>query len=186
MLIFFQFIVGGKSSGFQDGSLQEAKFNSPQGVAFYNEFELYIADTENHAIRLIDLQNQTVKTVAGNGKQGIDFVGGKIGNLQEISSPWDLCLVPADHVKEHVTPGFGLVNFGKKKGQSPFPNVPPPPPPPPGLSSLSQSISHIPKTSSTEGVAQNLDEKIVLLIAMSGIHQIWALFLKDTIWWKGK
>lgn len=26
----------------------------------------------------------------------------------------------------------------------------------------------------------------VLLIAIAGIHQIWALFLEDTTWWKNK
>lgn len=26
----------------------------------------------------------------------------------------------------------------------------------------------------------------VLLIAIAGTHQIWALFLEDTIWWKEK
>ena len=34
----------------------------------------------------------------------------------------------------------------------------------------------------------NQDERSipVLLIAIAGIHQIWALFLEDTIWWKKK
>jgi hypothetical protein len=26
----------------------------------------------------------------------------------------------------------------------------------------------------------------VMLIAMAGLHQIWALFLSETTWWKGK
>jgi hypothetical protein len=29
-------------------------------------------------------------------------------------------------------------------------------------------------------------DKDVLLIAMAGIHQIWALFLNKCTWWKGK
>lgn len=32
-----------------------------------------------------------VKTVAGNGKQGVDRVGGNSWDEQEISSPWDVC-----------------------------------------------------------------------------------------------
>ena len=30
---------------------------------------LYVADTENHALRAVDLKAKTVKTVAGTGKQ---------------------------------------------------------------------------------------------------------------------
>lgn len=33
---------------------------------------------------------------------------------------------------------------------------------------------------------EEIVEKEVLLIAMAGTHQIWALFLEDTIWWKYK
>jgi hypothetical protein len=29
-------------------------------------------------------------------------------------------------------------------------------------------------------------DRDVLLIAMAGLHQIWALFLSETTWWKGK
>jgi hypothetical protein len=29
-------------------------------------------------------------------------------------------------------------------------------------------------------------DRDVLLIAMAGVHQIWALFLNKTTWWKGK
>lgn len=29
-------------------------------------------------------------------------------------------------------------------------------------------------------------DRDVLLIAMAGIHQIWALFLSECTWWKGK
>jgi hypothetical protein len=36
--------------------------------------------------------------------------------------------------------------------------------------------------------ASSLEEsdRNVLLIAMAGVHQIWALFLNETTWWKGK
>lgn len=34
--------------------------------------------------------------------------------------------------------------------------------------------------------SEDVIEKDVLLIAMAGTHQIWALFLEDTIWWKFK
>ena len=45
-------VIGGKEKGFQDGSLQDALFNSPQGVASYGSL-LFVADTENHALRQV-------------------------------------------------------------------------------------------------------------------------------------
>ena len=36
---------------------------------------LYVADTENHAIRRVDLSAQTVETVAGSGAQGFTRQG---------------------------------------------------------------------------------------------------------------
>lgn len=57
--------IGGKLSGFKDGNFKECRFDSPQGVAFLSSDILYVADTENHAIRMVDLAKQTVNTVAG-------------------------------------------------------------------------------------------------------------------------
>ncbi|XP_067129491.1 NHL repeat-containing protein 2 [Centruroides vittatus] len=85
-------IIGGLESGFIDGNFSESRFCSPQGIACKNSKLLYVADTENHAIREIDLESRKVKTIAGTGKQGYDKIGGKIGIQQEISSPWDVCL----------------------------------------------------------------------------------------------
>lgn len=48
-------IIGGGEKlecGFVDGTFSEARFHLPQGVAFVNE-KIYVADTENHAIRLV-------------------------------------------------------------------------------------------------------------------------------------
>lgn len=82
--------IGGKESGFIDGDFQTTRFNTPQGLAFLNENILFVADSENHAIRQIDLKLGVVETISGTGKQGNDKIGGKIGTEQEISSPWDV------------------------------------------------------------------------------------------------
>ncbi|CAL9699684.1 unnamed protein product [Knipowitschia caucasica] len=84
-------VIGGTKSGRQDGSFLEASFNSPQGVAFKGD-TVYVADTENHLIRKIDLLNEKVSTLAGVGVQGTDKEGGAMGPEQPISSPWDLAL----------------------------------------------------------------------------------------------
>ncbi|PFX24189.1 NHL repeat-containing protein 2 [Stylophora pistillata] len=93
--IILNAIGGGEKyeAGFVDGSFQEARFHSPQGIAIDKE-KIYIADTENHAIRQIDLEKGTVTTITGNGKQGSDKEGGKSGISQSISSPWDVVIGP--------------------------------------------------------------------------------------------
>uniref|UniRef100_A0A1B8Y556 NHL repeat-containing protein 2 n=1 Tax=Xenopus tropicalis TaxID=8364 RepID=A0A1B8Y556_XENTR len=81
--------IGGPKSGRRDGSFSESSFHSPQGVAIKDNV-IYVADTENHLIRKIDLDALTVSTVAGTGSQGNDKEGGAQGEQQPISSPWDV------------------------------------------------------------------------------------------------
>lgn len=45
-------VIGGKANGFKDGGFHEALFHSPQGVVMKDEM-IYVADTENHAIRMV-------------------------------------------------------------------------------------------------------------------------------------
>lgn len=80
-------IVGSGEEGLQDGNFQEAKFHHPQGVYLMGN-DLYVADTENHAIRLINLQNKTVTTIAGTGKQGFRDYGKAL--RAHLNSPWDI------------------------------------------------------------------------------------------------
>ena len=84
-------IVESGKKGFKDGFFDDAEFNLPQGIA-YQDNKLYVADTENHAIRLIDFKLNTVKTIAGTGKQG--FIRRYNGNPLNVSlsSPWDLAI----------------------------------------------------------------------------------------------
>ncbi|XP_014256023.1 NHL repeat-containing protein 2 [Cimex lectularius] len=85
-------IIGTKESGFADGSYKDAKFFDPQGLCCGPDNVLYVADTENHAIRVIDQNKRTVATLVGNGQQGTNYIGGLDGTVQEISSPWDVLL----------------------------------------------------------------------------------------------
>ncbi|PNJ65549.1 NHLRC2 isoform 2 [Pongo abelii] len=84
-----QYSIGGPNPGRKDGIFSESTFNSPQGVAIMNNI-IYVADTENHLIRKIDLEAEKVSTVAGIGIQGTDKEGGAKGEQQPISSPWDI------------------------------------------------------------------------------------------------
>ena len=51
--------------GLADGALNQAQFYEPGGIDYANG-KLYIADTNNHAIRVIDLETETVSTIALN------------------------------------------------------------------------------------------------------------------------
>lgn len=86
-----QYSIGGPNPGRKDGIFSEATFNSPQGVVMKNNV-IYVADTENHLIRKIDLEAEKVSTIAGIGIQGTDREGGAAGEQQPISSPWDVAL----------------------------------------------------------------------------------------------
>lgn len=81
--------IGAGQMGQQDGSFAEATFDHPQGMALVKN-RLYIADTENHMIRMADLSTQTVTTLSGTGKQGTPrLVDGRL-KFTKLNSPWDL------------------------------------------------------------------------------------------------
>jgi thiol-disulfide isomerase/thioredoxin len=84
-------VVGSGEIGSQDGPADRASFNHPQGIAC-GHGNLYVADTENHLLRAIDLETYQVRTIVGTGKMTYDFSGGAMGPDQGINSPWDLTL----------------------------------------------------------------------------------------------
>jgi thiol-disulfide isomerase/thioredoxin len=83
--------IGTGVHGADDGSFDRATFFRPQGMAL-NGDTLYVADTENHLIREVDLKSKTVKTIAGTGSQSHEY--GESGPARSIAlnSPWDLQL----------------------------------------------------------------------------------------------
>lgn len=78
--------------GAADGQFDRATFFRPQGLALEGD-TLYVADTENHLIRQVDLKLKTVKTLAGTGAQSREY--GVTGPARKVAlnSPWDLQLV---------------------------------------------------------------------------------------------
>jgi len=86
-------VIGGGEAGLQDGTFETALFNTPQGMALHNEM-LYVADTNNHAIRAVDLKTQLVTTVVGTGAMGQGLmpfemvVSDPLGF--DLRSPWDV------------------------------------------------------------------------------------------------
>lgn len=74
--------------GFRDGSVTEAQFNEPRGIAIDKEGNVYVADVMNHRIRKIDTKTNMVTTIAGGNK------GYKDGDPldAEFNQPWGLAL----------------------------------------------------------------------------------------------
>ena len=81
-------VIGTGEAGLADGPFTSARLHMPQGLALAGD-TLYIADTENHAIRAADLASGTLRTIAGTGQQGYNRSGGT-GTDAALSSPWDL------------------------------------------------------------------------------------------------
>jgi thiol-disulfide isomerase/thioredoxin len=84
-------VAGSGEIGAADGDFATATFNHPQGMALAGEL-LYVADTENHLIRRLDLQARTVTTIAGTGTQASGQYRRGPAREVELSSPWDLVL----------------------------------------------------------------------------------------------
>jgi DNA-binding beta-propeller fold protein YncE len=61
-------IFGSGEPGLADGAAERARFHDPRGLSRKGG-ALYVADTENHAIRAIDLETGNVRTVAGTGEK---------------------------------------------------------------------------------------------------------------------
>jgi len=64
-------LAGTGAQGYEGdgGPVRQATLAGPKGLAFGNGM-LYVADTENHAIRAIDLATGTIDTVLGTGQRG--------------------------------------------------------------------------------------------------------------------
>ena len=82
-------VIGSGEEGLADGELAKSAFNHPQGMALDSE-TLYVADTENHAIRRVDLSSGTVSTIAGTGEQGHTKAERGQGPSMALVSPFDL------------------------------------------------------------------------------------------------
>lgn len=81
---------GSGEADFRDGHIAQAAFHDPHGLALMGN-TLYVADTENHAIRAIDLVREQVRTVAGTGVKGTTLgVVGDTPTTIPLRSPWAL------------------------------------------------------------------------------------------------
>lgn len=85
-------VFGDGDPGFENGSAGNARFNAPQGLAFDDSTGLlYVADTNNHALRTINTATGEVGTLAGTGQQGWPPAAGLTEDAR-LNSPWGLTL----------------------------------------------------------------------------------------------
>lgn len=78
-------LAGDGTPGLQNGAGSQARFNAPQGVATDNQGNVYVADTGNAAVRMIN-GGGTVTTLAGDGSIGSnDSPGARFDGLVGIA-----------------------------------------------------------------------------------------------------
>jgi streptogramin lyase len=65
-------VAGNGTKGFtgNGGPAKEASLDGPKGLSVGPDGNVYIADTENHAIRMIDVRTAIIHRVAGTGARG--------------------------------------------------------------------------------------------------------------------
>jgi len=70
--------LGDGTPGFQQGTVNfgEAKFSWIYDIRRGPDGNIYVLDSRNFAVRLIDLKNRKVKTITGTGKPGYEGDGG--------------------------------------------------------------------------------------------------------------
>ncbi|MBI5667205.1 MAG: redoxin domain-containing protein [Chloroflexi bacterium] len=82
-------VIGTGANSLTDGAYDAATFDKPQGMALSGS-TLYVADTNNHVIRAVNLVDRSVSTVAGTGKQGYERSVSGPATAIPLSSPWDV------------------------------------------------------------------------------------------------
>jgi thiol-disulfide isomerase/thioredoxin len=83
--------IGTGARGASDGAFESATLYRPQGMAL-DGASLYVADTENHLIRRVDLKARKVETIAGTGRQMEEYNQQGAARNISLNSPWDLQL----------------------------------------------------------------------------------------------
>lgn len=93
----WQHVAGTGKKGFtgDGGPATEATFDGPKGIALGPDKNMYVVDTENHAIRLIDTQTGQIGTIAGRGPTHKGGTGdGGPATAALLDRPHGICVGP--------------------------------------------------------------------------------------------
>ena len=93
----FYRLAGTGTAGFSgdNGSPFSAQLNAPSDVTVDSAGAVYVADLDNHRVRRIDPDFDTISTVAGTGTQGFSGDGGKALDA-DLNSPLGIAADAAD------------------------------------------------------------------------------------------
>ncbi len=94
-------IAGTGEKGFSgdNGDPKSATFNGPKGIVVDQQGVIYVVDTENQAIRMIDLQRKVISTLAGRGPNFKGMAGdGQAANKCSLDRPHGICVDQARNV----------------------------------------------------------------------------------------
>ncbi len=83
-------VIGDGKPGLKDGAYGKAEFHYPQGLTLADSDTLYVADTDNNALRRVDLKQDAVTTVAGDGNRTYMDDGEVAAAKAELNTPWDV------------------------------------------------------------------------------------------------
>jgi sugar lactone lactonase YvrE len=81
-------VAGTGSAAYKEGLGVAAGFSAPRGVAVDGSGNVYVADTDNHCLRVIAASGQT-RTLAGNGTLGF---GQGAGAAALLNAPWGVAI----------------------------------------------------------------------------------------------
>lgn len=89
-------VAGTGKRGYDDNcSAEAATFDGPKGIAVGSDGLVYVVDTENHAIRSLDLAVGAVNTIAGKGPKQAGGAGdGGPATEATLNRPHGICVGP--------------------------------------------------------------------------------------------
>ena len=85
--------LGTSGTSGDGGYATHAKLNSPNGVALDGQGHLYIADSANNVVRVVDLNAGTINLFAGSYSQSYSGDGGPASSAA-LNSPWGVTVAP--------------------------------------------------------------------------------------------
>jgi streptogramin lyase len=93
----WEHVAGTGKKGFSGdgGPATEATFDGPKGIALGLDRNVYVVDTENHAIRMVDTKTGKISTIAGQGPKHKGGAGdGGPATKSQMDRPHGICVGP--------------------------------------------------------------------------------------------